>query len=288
MDRRAVGALLIANVLGGACYAGMKLALEGMPAFWVVGLRVGITLLGTAILMGRSAFRWEYRGKDLGLLLLVGVLGFALPIALIVPGLRHAPSVNASVLILLEPIGIVGLSFLFLKERTTGRQALGIALGLGGAALVVLGSGRAAGGGSLEGNLILAIQGLLWSVWTVAGKPLLKRHSPMSMTYASSVVALAALLGKVRLVGRKAGQDLQPGRDPQASRVRKDAHGMEAAVDPELDLQPRRPRDQVEVAGGLFGGLPEEFLHQGNRFSRPIRHPERVTGEERPTQQAGV
>lgn len=188
--------LLTANVLGGATYAAMKLAMAGVPASWVVAIRIGLVGLGAGIALGRDAMRWEYRGRDLGLLLLVSVLGYALPIALILPGLRHAPSVNASLLILLEPIGIVILSALFLKERSTRMQAAGILLGLAGSALVILegAPGRVEAGGELQGNLILALQALLWSVWTVAAKPLLKRHSALSVTYASSVAAFLCVL----------------------------------------------------------------------------------------------
>lgn len=196
MGLQTVLILLGANVLGGATYAGMKLAREGMPDFWIVAIRIAVVLIGSAALMGRGALRWEYRGKDLGLLLLVSIVGFAAPVALTLPGLAHAPSVNASVLILLEPIGIVLLSALFLEERATRVQGAGILLGLAGSGVVILGgAGKGgAGDGEMLGNLILAVQGLLWSVWTVAGKPLLKRHSALSLSYATAVVALACVL----------------------------------------------------------------------------------------------
>lgn len=188
--------LLAANLLGGASYAGMKLAMRGLPESGVIAIRILVQLVCFGLILGRGALAWPYRGRDLGLLLLVGGAGFALPLALCPAGMALSSSANASILVLLEPIGIVILSALFLKERATRLQTIGILLGFAGAVLVVLAGPEDPAllrKDYLAGNLLLAAHGVLWAVYTVSARPLLTRHSSLSVAYAASWVALAGV-----------------------------------------------------------------------------------------------
>ena len=193
---RALFFLFLSNVLGGASFAAMQLARAGLPEITILELRLVVALFCLAPLLGRDSLRWPYDRRDTLRLVLTGTLGFAAPLALGILGLRYSTSTNASILILLEPIGIVLLARLFLKERAALGQTLGMLLGLGGATLVVLGSGGDASllaGSHLLGNLMLAVHGLMWSVYTIAAKPVLERHGSRPVTYHASWVALLAL-----------------------------------------------------------------------------------------------
>jgi drug/metabolite transporter (DMT)-like permease len=193
---RALAYLWLANILGGLSYAGMRLALDGLPEITIIELRILVALPCFALLLKGESLRWPYHGRDLVLLLIIAIGGFAAPLALGIIGVKLASVANASILVLLEPIGIVVLAALFLGERPRAGQVLGIALGLTGATLVVLsgaGGPLELGRSALTGNLILALHGFLWSLFTVTAKPLLERHSPLSITYCASIVALIAL-----------------------------------------------------------------------------------------------
>lgn len=193
---RAVLCLVAANVLGGLSYAASKGAMAGLPDITIGALRLAVALLCLAAWEGRRALRWGFHGRDLALLAVVGVLGFAAPLVLGNTGVRLSTSANASILILLEPVGIVLLSAAFLGARLGPGQAAGIAAGLAGALLVVTG-GRVdpslGDRGALLGNAILALHGILWSLYTVAAKPLLSRHSAADVTRGSLLLAFAAL-----------------------------------------------------------------------------------------------
>src|SRR5262249_52531946 len=113
---RALWYLLLANILGGLSYAGMRLALQGLPEITVIELRLVVALACFMILLKGESRRWPYRGRDMLLILIVGIGGFAAPLALGIVGLKLSTVANASILVLLEPIGIVVLAAIFLGE----------------------------------------------------------------------------------------------------------------------------------------------------------------------------
>ena len=190
---------LLANVIGGSTFAAMDRAAEsGLPVVTFTFFRC---VLSTALFMALAAARKElapkYGARDFGLLLLVAIPGFTLPLVLGVRGVALSTPGVGSILALMEPIAIVPLSFLFLGERPSGKRLIGIAIGLVGALFVVLGdelpSGDVAGPERRLGNILLAIQGAMWAVYTVAAKPLVGRHSALSVSCWSTAIGCLVL-----------------------------------------------------------------------------------------------
>ena len=197
--RPAVLYILFGNVVGGLSYFWMKRASEGLPPFTIAFLRsaIGAACLGIW-LASRPGPRWPFGRAELRTLLLTGTLAYAAPLALGVIGTDLSTSANGSILILLEPVSIVAFAYLLLRERVGALRGAGLAIGLGGAALVTT---EGAGGGAdllagehLLGNCILATHGVLWGLYTPLLAPVARRHAAGPVTFAVLAVASAALL----------------------------------------------------------------------------------------------
>jgi drug/metabolite transporter (DMT)-like permease len=106
----------------------------------------------------------------------------------------------ASLLTTLSPLFILVLAILFLKERVPTRRVLGIVLAFAGLYLVVRwGRVGLAGIASVEGAelryvLVTALAPLSWSIYTIVGKSLLGRASPVVVTYLTLVIGTLPFL----------------------------------------------------------------------------------------------
>jgi drug/metabolite transporter (DMT)-like permease len=183
---RAVLCCIGANVVAGTTFVVMRRAPGGLPDVTFTFFRmVAATLLFFTWAARKREPPTRFSARDRLLALCVALPGCAMPLLLGLRGVALSTPGNASILALLEPIAIVPLSFFFLGERSPRARLAGLALGLAGAALVVtaeVGGGDLASTTHLSGNLILALQGGLWAIFTVAAKPLLARHSPLRVS----------------------------------------------------------------------------------------------------------
>lgn len=197
---RAVLCCLLANVISGSTFAAIDYAHEsGLPHVTFNGVRTAISaLLFAAVAAARRSLRPRFSPFEWLLLFLVGVPGFALPLVLVVKGVALSTPGMGSILALVEPIAIVPLSIVFLRERPPAARLVGIGIGLAGALLAV-GSdemGAVTGDRSARtlGNLLLALQGAMWAIYTVAARKLLLRHPALAVSAWSTILGCAALL----------------------------------------------------------------------------------------------
>lgn len=188
--------LVLANFLGGASAPvgawTLKTWHPGTVAFW----RALLTALLLAPFLIRGLRRQKIGGEDWLRMAGVGVLGFAVPILIGSFGLAHSTATEAALLTCVEPVCIVAMSALLLREALGRRKLLSIAAGVSGAVLIIL-QGlplmtevRAT---HWRGDLLLFTQGFFWALYTIIGKPVLKRVDPMAFTAITSTLALPAL-----------------------------------------------------------------------------------------------
>jgi drug/metabolite transporter (DMT)-like permease len=190
--------IVLANIIGGSSYLAQKLALEGLPPATVTLLRNVVAMACLLLFSLRGGgLRLRFSAADQKRLALLGLLAYALPLWLGIIGLRWSTAGNGSVLILLEPPAILLFSRILLGESIRPLQALGLLAGLAGALCIVL--EQAPLGGLLEhehlrGNLVLALHGLLWGLYSPAMQPLAQRLRAVDITFMSMTWACAALV----------------------------------------------------------------------------------------------
>jgi drug/metabolite transporter (DMT)-like permease len=194
----AIVSIVLANVIGGISYPAQKAALDGLPPATVTLLRNLVAVLALLVcvrLRGRRGPAWS--GSDWRRVLALGSVAFALPMWLGILGVERAGASNASILILLEPITIVGIAWLVLGERVGALKLASLALGLAGALAIVLEGaslGDLTAGEHFAGNALLAVHGILWGCYTPLAKPLSERHDPFELCLRATLVGVLALV----------------------------------------------------------------------------------------------
>jgi len=173
-------ALFMVNALYGASHV---IAKGVMPAYLspnvFILLRVtGATLLFWLLLFGKKNLRIDK--KDVPLFALCGLFGVAINQLFFFHGLNLSSSINSGIIMTVNPILVVILSYFILKEKITVRKSVGIVLGATGAVLLTLAGGTGKGD-SLLGDFFLFINAASYAIYLVIAKPLMQRYSPLKV-----------------------------------------------------------------------------------------------------------
>ncbi|MGR3712752.1 MAG: aromatic amino acid exporter YddG [Shimia sp.] len=97
----------------------------------------------------------------------IGLFGYH---ALYFSALRNAPAAEAGLIAYLWPLLIVLMSGLLPGEHLRGGHLVGAVLGLGGAALIILGGGSGFEAAHVKGYLLAAACALTWSTYSVGSR----------------------------------------------------------------------------------------------------------------------
>jgi drug/metabolite transporter (DMT)-like permease len=202
--------LFAANLVYATSYVATRIVLDDLPPalLALVRLVVGAGILVPAARALEPAGEAPARG-DAWRIAWMGVVGFAGAFALSHWGLARSTATNAALLIIVEPLSIMALSPLVLGERLRRREVAGGALALLGAVLVVV---NGVPGLTLalaphwRGDLLLVLAGLAYGAYTLLGRGVLARHSPLLVTARSIVwgaVVMVPLAGAEWLGGAR-------------------------------------------------------------------------------------
>jgi drug/metabolite transporter (DMT)-like permease len=124
---------------------------------------------------------------------LLGLLGNTLFHILLVSAIHHTTPGHAAVLVALSPALAAVLARLLLGEALGRRRVSGIVLGFAGVALIVTRSSHGAAASTL-GDLLSLGASLSWALYTVVGKDLLTRATPLAVTTWATVVGVFPML----------------------------------------------------------------------------------------------
>ena len=181
--------LLLTAIIWGSNYSVIKFVLQAMPsrAFNALRLLIASTVFLAVIAGARRAHVARLTSRDwaiVGLLGLIGQFGYQL---LFIEGLERTSVMNASIIIACTPAAVSVASAAIGHERLPLFHWLGTALSFLGVTLIVRG-GAAAGVSSPTGDLMMVACVLCWTVYTVAGRPLLASYSPIVITGLSMAI----------------------------------------------------------------------------------------------------
>lgn len=176
---RAHLAILTANLLYGANFSIAKLAMPkyiqplgfillrvifAFALFWIFGLFI------------KRNERLERR--DHFKLFLLGLFGVAINQMLFFEGLSRTSNINAALIMTSNPIMVMVAASLLFKEHISWQRVLGIILGIGGAASLILARTDIRGIATWQGDLMIFINAASYAVFMVMAKPLMKKYSP--------------------------------------------------------------------------------------------------------------
>ena len=188
--------LLLTAIIWGSNYSVIKFVLQELPARTFNGLRLLVaSAVFLAFIYGTSRREHVRRltPRDWGIVVLLGVIGqFAYQIFFI-EGLARTSVMNGSIIIACTPAAVSVVTALLGHERLPLTHWLGTALSFLGVTLIVLG-GASSGTGSLLGDAMMIVSLACWTVYTVAGRPLLARYPPLVITGLSMAIGAGLFL----------------------------------------------------------------------------------------------
>ena len=182
--------LLLATLFwGGAFVAGRKV--KGLEHFSVAFLRFGVASVPLLVLT------WRMEGKLVPLtkrqflsVFLLGLTGVFAYNALFFKGLQTIEASRAVLIIATCPLFITISSVVFLKEKINLQKALGIAMSVFGAA-VVISKGKPSEmlkGGLGAGEFYMFCCVLSWTVYSLVGRAVMKEVSPIvAVSYSATI-----------------------------------------------------------------------------------------------------
>jgi len=175
----------------------IKIALEDLSWVNLTVLRFTVACTALLVLLGVQRHRFPLpTWRELPGLFVLGFFGIIVYHLGLNYGEQYVSPGAASLIVATIPVFVVMLAVVFLDEGVNGRKLLGIGLSLSGVVvLTVWGTGTA----SVEvdyvlGAIAVLVAAVMGAVYTVAGKKMLSRYSPLSLT------VYAMLLGSLGLL----------------------------------------------------------------------------------------
>jgi drug/metabolite transporter (DMT)-like permease len=144
--------------------------------FWIIAVR--------KIVIPQREDWWRF--------LLCAITGVATNQLLFFNGLALTSPVNASIIMTSNPILVMVMSAVFLKQSITVLKAVGVALGALGASMLLWSSnGDVHGNSSLLGDVFILLNSISYAIYLVMVKPLMQKYHPLDIVAWTFLIAIA-------------------------------------------------------------------------------------------------
>jgi len=189
--------LALAMIMLGSSFVAAKAMIEEVPKFLALAFRLGLAsliLLPIAAVRDRRLPRMDKEGW--ALLLVLGVVGVVLFNWLMFSSYERTTACSAGIIFGMLPIAIAGLSWLMLRERPTGAALFAVLLAALGTAQLNLDGGPnlIVEPVALIGNLMVVAAVLCEGLFSVLGKRLTARLSPLGLAALLSFICFLIVL----------------------------------------------------------------------------------------------
>ncbi|MEN9350009.1 MAG: hypothetical protein RL372_987 [Bacteroidota bacterium] len=174
-------AVLIANLIFGAGYAVIKTITPAYLAPYSLNVvRVVVSLILFWSLLMFKPSRASIDKKDIPLFILCGLTGVAINQIMFVKGLSLTSAIHSSLLSLATPIFITIIALWLIKEKFSINKFFGLALGIGGASLLVLVKDvQSSNSSSLLGDMFVLINAVSYAFYMVIVRPLMEKYNAL-------------------------------------------------------------------------------------------------------------
>lgn len=177
--------LMITTSIWGTAFIGGKFAIQDFEPMTVAFFRFfGASIILIPLLLLRKEWPKNITFKDWLLFGVIGLTGIFLYNFAFFMASKHAPVIKSSLFIASNPILILVLSGLFLKEVITKYQVVGLISAVFGVFYIII-NGQfnvllTLGFEPIDGILLLAV--VSWALYTVVGKVVMQKYSPLVAT----------------------------------------------------------------------------------------------------------
>ena len=176
--------LFIANLIYAINYSFAK---DVMPNYITPSGFILLRVIGAFILFSIAYhifIKEKIEKEDILRLSICGLFGVAINQLLFFEGLNLTTPINAAIVMTVNPVLVILLSFIIIKDPITIRKSIGIILGLFGASFLILQSGNLEFLHShFKGNLLVLINATSYGVYLVIVKPMMRKYHPITVMY---------------------------------------------------------------------------------------------------------
>lgn len=196
LRQRLIAAVLLSlvSIIWGGSFIAARIALREVSP---------ITLATVRFVLAGVFFAWlllvrpHYRApaRELAKMTFFGLLAVTFYFIFQYNGVERTSASLSAMVITLSPLVVVALSVLFLRDRLTSRQMLGVALATAGAVVLVTNGYLEIGGSDYWlGVFYLILNVLAWGVYNIIGKRTLSTLHPTTLTSYMMVTGAIALV----------------------------------------------------------------------------------------------
>lgn len=173
----------------------MKIGLESIPPFLNAALRFFIAAAVIALLMRIRGIRLENDRTFWNLGVMLGLLAFSIPFALVYWGQQHISSGLASILFATFPLCVAGISHFYLEnEKLTITKVIGLIVGFGGIIVIFSGDLTIRTDLALLGMGAVVLSALLQAISMLGMKKHAGPYNPMGTVFVGMLIG-GLLLG---------------------------------------------------------------------------------------------
>lgn len=180
---------IITSLISGLNSVFVKLTVLEIPPILTVFLRFFFAMIVLAPFALRSKF--VFRKNYLGYILLTGLM-FTANVTLFAIGMQHTSVIASQVIYTPTGLVVALLGYLFLREKLTKHQIIGLVFSILGMAILIWGSLETQdvrSFGKPTANLLIVIALFFWSSYLVLSRKLSNIYSPFLITSISFVLA---------------------------------------------------------------------------------------------------
>lgn len=175
-------AVLSANLLYGANYT---IAKEVMPDYIAPFGFIFIRVVCTAaifLMIGAAVTKEKVENKDLLKLAICAVFGVAINQLLFFKGLDLTLPINASLMMTTNPIMVLIVASLIIREKITIKKVSGIIIGIAGAFILLIpGNSVEFNTSTAWGDFLILINSLSFGVFLILVKPLMNKYKTITV-----------------------------------------------------------------------------------------------------------
>jgi drug/metabolite transporter (DMT)-like permease len=173
-------ALLLTNILFGANFSTVQyITARGVQPFGLNVIRIAVSAVLFWLLIFIVPHKPGIKKEHFGRMLICALTGVVINTLLFLKGLTLTLSMHASLLMLVTPVFITIAAAWLIKEPLTIYKLAGLALGIGGAImLVLLKENHGQGKNVFLGNLLIVINAISYAFYFVLVRPLMEVYHP--------------------------------------------------------------------------------------------------------------
>jgi drug/metabolite transporter (DMT)-like permease len=164
--------------------AGFTIIKEVTPTHIAPAGFVALRLLGATPLLWLSGLfiRERVDKRDIKFFALLSLCGVTINQSLFIKGMSMTSAISGAIIMVTTPLLVLILGNILLKERITWQRALGIVIGLGGAAMLIIYSPHQnAKAESPLGDFFIFLNALSWGTFLVLVKPMMKKYHTITI-----------------------------------------------------------------------------------------------------------